>query len=169
MELWDIYDREGRPTGRTMVRGEPFGEGDLHLVVEIWLIDPRTGRYLLQQRAPQKRSMAGRWGATTGCAQVGEDARTAAVRELAEELGIETTPDQLLFLREIVRPHAIWEVYVLPCTRALGSLALQPEEVSDARWVDRAELERMIDRDEMFFYPELRELSLQAQAAVWRR
>ena len=27
MELWDMYDSERKPLGRTHVRGEAFGEG----------------------------------------------------------------------------------------------------------------------------------------------
>ena len=166
MELWDIYDGSGRRTGQTMYRGDPFPEGALHLVVEIWLVHPKTGHYLLQQRSLQKRSMGGRWSATTGCAQAGEDARTTAIRELGEELGIKAAPSDLIFLREIFRLHALWEVYALPCDHTIESLTLQPEEVSDARWVSRDELLTMIDREEMFLYPEIKELSLEARRAI---
>ena len=31
MELWDIYDRQRRTTGRFHVRGTPMGRGEYHL------------------------------------------------------------------------------------------------------------------------------------------
>jgi hypothetical protein len=37
-ELWDLYDENRQPLGRTHVRGVPLEGGTFHLVVEIWFI-----------------------------------------------------------------------------------------------------------------------------------
>jgi len=58
------------------------------LVVAAALIDP-DGRVLLQQRAPG-RAMAGLWEFPGGKVEPGELPEAALVRELREELGIET-------------------------------------------------------------------------------
>ena len=52
-ELWDAYDREGRPLGFDLVRGEPVPEGVYHLVVEIYSVT-HDGRILITRRHPQK-------------------------------------------------------------------------------------------------------------------
>ncbi|WP_088185416.1 (deoxy)nucleoside triphosphate pyrophosphohydrolase [Sphingobium sp. Z007] len=58
------------------------------LVVAVALIDA-DGRVLLQQRPPGK-SMAGLWEFPGGKVEPGETPEAALVRELEEELGIET-------------------------------------------------------------------------------
>ena len=57
-------------------------------VVAVALVD-RDGRVLLQQRSPH-RSMAGLWEFPGGKVHEGESPEYALVRELREELGIET-------------------------------------------------------------------------------
>ena len=52
-ELWDAVDREGRPLGFDLVRGEPVPEGAYHLVVEIYAVT-HDGRVLVTQRHPDK-------------------------------------------------------------------------------------------------------------------
>jgi len=58
------------------------------VVVAAALID-RDGRVLLQQRS-QNRSMAGLWEFPGGKVEEGETPEAALIRELNEELGIET-------------------------------------------------------------------------------
>ena len=49
MELWDVYDVVRNKTGRTMVRGETFAEGDYHLVVHVCIFNSK-GEMLIQKR-----------------------------------------------------------------------------------------------------------------------
>lgn len=58
------------------------------LVAAVALID-RDGRVLLAQR-PEGKSMAGLWEFPGGKVEPGETPETALIRELHEELGIET-------------------------------------------------------------------------------
>ena len=37
VELWDILDKDGRLTGRTVEKGRPLKEGEYHLIVHIWI------------------------------------------------------------------------------------------------------------------------------------
>lgn len=57
-------------------------------VVAVALVDPR-GRVLLQQR-PEGKQMAGLWEFPGGKVEAGERPEAALIRELKEELGIET-------------------------------------------------------------------------------
>jgi 8-oxo-dGTP diphosphatase len=58
------------------------------LVVAVALIDPE-GRVLLAQR-PEGKSLAGLWEFPGGKVEMGETPEAALIRELSEELGIET-------------------------------------------------------------------------------
>lgn len=58
------------------------------LVSAVALIDP-DGRVLLAQR-PEGKSMAGLWEFPGGKVELGETPEAALIRELSEELGIET-------------------------------------------------------------------------------
>lgn len=58
------------------------------LVAAVALVDP-DGRVLLAQR-PEGKSLAGLWEFPGGKVEPGESPETALIRELQEELGIET-------------------------------------------------------------------------------
>jgi 8-oxo-dGTP pyrophosphatase MutT (NUDIX family) len=58
-----------------------------HEVAVVVLTD-RVGRVLMQHRGPDKRVEPGRWGPPCGLVEPGEDALTAAHRELLEETGL---------------------------------------------------------------------------------
>jgi len=66
----------------------PLGARPLVLVAAVALVDP-DGRVLIAQR-PEGKSMAGLWEFPGGKVDAGESPEEALVRELKEELGIET-------------------------------------------------------------------------------
>ena len=143
MELWDLLNERGEPTGNTMIRGERLRLGQYHLVVHIWVADSR-GRLLIQRRADHLALMPGVWAVTGGSAIHGEDSVTAARRELREELGIAARPEQLGFIGRLRRRNSFSDLWLLRRDIALQELTLQKEEVADARWVTREELEAMV-------------------------
>ena len=87
MELWDIYDRQRRTTGRFHVRGTPMGRGEYHLTAFVWVFN-RQRELLLTRRAPEKEHYANCWAATGGAALVGETSLQTVRRELREETGL---------------------------------------------------------------------------------
>ena len=65
-ERIDIYDEDGRPTGRTMARkGSFLHEGEYMLYV-LAIIEDASGRYLITQRARTKKWAAGAWEISGG-------------------------------------------------------------------------------------------------------
>lgn len=144
IELWDILDENGNPTGKTALRGKnTLKSGEYHLVVHIWIVS-HSGSFLIQRRSESKKLMPGEWAATGGAAITGEDSFTAASRELFEELGITSTPQTLKKITRIKRRNSLLDVWVIFTDIDRDSLVLQRSEVAEAKWVDLDGLKNMI-------------------------
>lgn len=154
MEFWDVYDAQGNRTGRVKPKGAAFAPDERHLAMEAWIINGQ-GEILLQRRSDACELLPGLWGLTTGRMLAGEDSRAGCVREVWEELGLAVRPEEPRLLRRIIRRDLIWDVYRIDREADLAALRLQPEEVSDVRWVTPAGLRAMVRAGEVFEYPEI--------------
>lgn len=91
MELWDIYDVDKKPTGRTMIRNDwKLQEGEYHLTV-LGVIVRTDGRFLITKRVMTKAWAPGWWEVSGGAAMAGEDSMTAVMREVKEETGLDVS------------------------------------------------------------------------------
>ena len=150
-ERWDLYDAQGRRTGRTMLRGEEVPAGLYHLAVHIW---PRNsqGEFLVQRRAPGVQWKPNLWAVTGGSAIAGEDAQTAARRELHEEIGYDARDGELEQVACLRRTNSFCGVFSLRIDWPAEQFVLQPEEVSAVQWCDSARLMRMIADNALYNY-----------------
>ena len=100
MELFDIIDENGNPTGKIVERSIAHAEGIPHRTAHIWIIRRRNEKteILLQKRSRNKDSFPGKFDTSSaGHIQAGDEPMESALRELKEELGISATPEQLHF------------------------------------------------------------------------
>ena len=141
MELWDIYDRQRRTTGRFHVRGTPMGRGEYHLTAFVWVFN-RQRELLLTRRAP---------------ALVGETSLQTVRRELREETGIEADEADFHLVRSFREHSTFSDVYFLFHDIPLSALHLQPGETTEARWVSKAGLEALVASGEVA-QPDVRRL-----------
>lgn len=89
MELWDIYDANKQPTGRTMKRNDwCLKDGEYHLSV-LGVIQRPDGKYLITKRAMDKAWAPGWWEVSGGAAIAGETSEQAVHREILEETGLD--------------------------------------------------------------------------------
>ncbi|MBQ6565970.1 MAG: NUDIX domain-containing protein [Treponema sp.] len=152
MERFDLYTADRQRTGRTLERGERTPEGFYRLVIHVCIFDSK-GRMLIQQRQPFKASWSNLWDVSVGGQAVtGDTSRTAAEREVREELGLaidlaDTRPVLTLYWN-----HGFDDYYVLTKDVDLKTLTLQPEEVQAVRWAEKDEIMRMIDGGEFIPY-----------------
>lgn len=133
-ELWDLYDKDRNPLGRTVERGAPLPPGAYHLAVQIVPLDS-SGQVLLTRRADSKPKYPGFWEVPGGCAKAGEDSPTAACRELLEETGIPAQPEELTLLSQLLLPTAHLDVYAVTKDVPLSRLTLQPGETGAAQYL----------------------------------
>lgn len=96
-EIFDIVDAEDRVIGqapRFRCHGDP---SLVHRVAHVLVFD-YSGRLLLQKRSATKDVQPGKWDTSVGGhLDPGEDYRTAAVREMQEEIGICEVPLTFLY------------------------------------------------------------------------
>ena len=91
MELWDIYDKDKKRTGRTMKRNDwCLKDGEYHLTV-LGVIARSDGRYLITKRVLTKAWAPGWWEVSGGAAMAGEESREAVNREVFEETGLDVS------------------------------------------------------------------------------
>lgn len=147
-ELQDLYDIHRNPTGEQFFRGEPVPEGRYRLGVQVWIRDD-TGRFLLSQRHPCKKKPL-LWEATGGAVDAGEDTRTAAVREVSEEIGLSLKPERLVLLcTKLCEGIEFLDTYLAVWNGSVDELAFQENEVVAAKWVTYEEMEAMDARGEL--------------------
>lgn len=86
-ELLEVFDKNGRGTGRARTRAEIHRQGLWHLAFFCWIVTS-AGEVVLQRRAATKDVWPGRFDASAaGHVRFGENLAQAA-REIDEELGV---------------------------------------------------------------------------------
>ena len=89
MEFWDIYDKDKKPTGRTMKRNDwTLKDDEYHLTV-LGVIRRSDGKFLITKRVMTKAWAPGWWEVSGGAAQAGEASYDAVLREVKEETGLD--------------------------------------------------------------------------------
>lgn len=151
VEIWDLYDGNGFRTGRTMQRGEEVPAGTYHLVVHIWPMNDR-GEFLIQQRSLSVQWKPGVWAVTGGSAISGEDALTAAKRELLEELGYDAKEGELVRVACLKRTNSFCNVYSIRLNLPESAFVLQKEEVQAVKWRTGEQLYRMVADNTLYNY-----------------
>ena len=156
MEIFDVVNEYGEPTGETVDRETAHLEGIRHRTSQLWLLRKRNGRteILLQKRALTK-SFPGCYDiSSAGHIPAGDDFRESAVRELKEELGVTAEESDLIYCGD---RYIIWDdvffgkpyhdrqytrVFKLWIDADEDEFTLQEEEVDSVLWMD---LEQCID------------------------
>ena len=96
-ELWDIYDINKKKIGKTAERDTyQFKEGEYHIVVTGIIINSKN-EILISKRAKHKK-FGLMWECSGGSILAGETSLEGIIRELKEELGIEFSKKEAIFL-----------------------------------------------------------------------
>lgn len=149
-EFWDIYDKNRKPTGRTVERGKPMRQDEYHIVVNVWIKNSK-GQWLISKRTANKHFPL-LWEPTGGSAVAGESSFDAALRETREELGIELDPKKgTLFttaLRQYKKFPDFLDVWVFEHECSIKSVTLQPGETCGAMCATTAEIKQLAQNGE---------------------
>ena len=138
MEIWDLYDEQGRKTGETWDRSRiaDIPEGRYHLVCDI-LIRHRDGTFLLTLRDSRKEMYPGCWEASAGgAALAGETPEEAARREMREETGLEAETLELIGITRNPKTKSVVYAYLAMVDSAKDAISLQEGETIDYQWTE---------------------------------
>ena len=155
MEITEVIlvDEQDQPTG-TMEKLEAHQKGLLHRAFSVFIINSK-GEMLLQKRASSKYHSPDLW--TNACCShpyPGEETLKAAQRRLQEEMGftcqlkeIEAFTYKTTFNNGLIEhefDHVILGKYD-------GEIILNPEEVSEYKWISIPDLEELLAIEEKDF------------------
>ena len=150
MELLDVVNEYGEPTGEIVDRERAHVEGIRHRTAHLWLLRKREGRtkILLQKRSATK-SFPGCYDiSSAGHIPAGCEYRESAVRELKEELGVDAEESELIYCGDM---YITWDdeffgkpyhdrqytgVFLLWTDLDEDQFILQEEEVDSVLWMD---------------------------------
>lgn len=151
MEILDIVDEKGNPTGETAPREKAHEKGIRHRTAHVWIFRKKDGKVqiLLQKRSDNKDSDPGCYDiSSAGHIPAGSDYIPSAVRELKEELGVKINESELIycgqrhfqfekeFYGKMFRDNQVSNIYALWLDREEHAFTLQEEEVSAVRWME---------------------------------
>lgn len=178
MEILDIVDEHGQPTGQTADRETAHALGLPHRTAHVWLVRRHAGRIqvLLQKRCQQKDAFPGCYDiSSAGHIPAGVDYIPSALRELREELGVTLREDDLVFCADRLVTHdgefhgkpfhnrQYSRVFCAWCPLEESAFTLQKEEIEQVRWMDLEEcisaveenrFPNCISTEELFFVRE---------------
>jgi 8-oxo-dGTP pyrophosphatase MutT (NUDIX family) len=162
MELWDIYDLNKNPTGRTMVRNDwTMKEGDYYLSV-LGVVHRPDGRFLITQRAMDKAWAPGWWEIPGGGVKAGETSFQAVCREVLEETGVDVSDAEggysFCYHRENKGQNYIVDIYRFEMDITEKDIKLQADEDIDGKFATAEEIKAIADSGRFLHYDSIRKV-----------
>lgn len=151
MEILDVVDEKGKPTGEVVERERAHAEGIRHRTSHVWIVRKKGERWqlLLQKRCQNKDSHPGCYDiSSAGHIPAGVGFLESAVRELREELGVAALEKELVYCgtRQIMweenfhgklfRDNQVSNVYLLMRDMEAEAFTLQESEIDSVMWMD---------------------------------
>lgn len=138
-----LYGADGRPTGQAVPRSEMRARNLRHAATLI-VVRNSAGEVYVHRRTDTKDVFPGRYDfAAGGVLQAGEDPYDAAVREVAEELGVTGVDLEPLGEHDYADEHTTYRAFAYTCVYD-GPITWQPEEVAWGAWVGVERLRELV-------------------------
>jgi len=147
MELLDVVDKDGNPTGEVLDKFEIRERNLLHKVVCLFIINSKN-EVLLEKRSINKKIHPGKLGLCEGHVVAGEDNISAVIRELEEELGVVAKKDDInhfcTILKEREKKSNITYTYYMLLNKEVKDFVIQEEELSEVMWMGFNEFHNLV-------------------------
>lgn len=147
MELLEVLNANGEPTGEILDKNIIHKEGKYHKEVALILLNNK-GEILLQKRASIKEIEPNKWAWHGGHVIAGESNIEAIIRETKEELGITLSKSEIKLLVELKRDkmpnRQFTKAYYSICNLNTDDFDIQKEELSEVKWFHFKDFKDMI-------------------------
>lgn len=164
MELWDIYDKDKKRTGRTMKRNDwCLKDGEYHLTV-LGVVARKDGRFLITKRVMTKAWAPGWWEVSGGAAMAGEDSKDAVLREVKEETGLDVSAFDGGYMFTYHRENpGKGDNYFVDVYRFVGDftekdLCLQEEETAGYMLATAEEIKKLAEQGIFLHYDSIKDV-----------
>lgn len=166
MELWDLYTKDRTLSGKTHIRGEIIPEGYYHLVVHIWIKNPK-GEYLISQRAASRPTFPLMWECVGGSVIAGESSLEGAIREVKEEVGLSLSPMDGKRIYSVIGRvhngvpfHDILDVWLFHYDGDVSLTNATTDEVAQVKWMTPTQIKELLERGKLvntleYFFTEI--------------
>lgn len=150
-ELWDIYDKNRKKTGKTARRDiDELKEGEYHIIT-VGIIMNSKNQLLITKRAPHK-TLGLMWEFSGGSVQSGETSLEGILRELKEEIGVQFTKKDAIFLKEKrkdIAPPGFKDMWLFRKDVKDEEITFPDGEAIDYKWVTIDEFLKMCEQKEV--------------------
>ena len=150
-ELWDIYDKNRKKTGKTARRDiDELKEGEYHIIT-VGIIMNSKNQLLITKRAPHKK-LGLMWEFSGGSVQSGETSLEGILRELKEEIGVQFTKKDAIFLEEKRKetiPSDFKDMWLFRKDVKDEEITFPDGEAIDYKWVTIDEFLKMCEQKEV--------------------
>ena len=160
--MWDIYDKNKKPTGRTMKRNDwCLADDEYHLSV-LGVLQDLDGRFLITKRVMTKHWAPGWWEVQGGACLAGERSEDAVVREIREETGIDVTGAEGGYVFSYHRENPgtgdnyFVDIYKFILDFDEDDVVIQAEEATDFRLATHDEIKELNDRGIFLHYESIK-------------
>jgi isopentenyl-diphosphate delta-isomerase len=154
-DWFDVVNERDEVIGREL-RRNVHARGLWHRAVHV-LVFNRAGQVFLQKRSMLKDLSPGLWDSScSGHLDSGEDYDVAAVRELAEEIGVVIAHPPARWFRIEPCVETGWEFVWVYRLDHDGPFVLQPEEIETGGWFAPAEVTHWMARQPDEFCPSIK-------------
>lgn len=148
MELLDYYDSENKEKLGTKERDLVHEENLWHREVSVWVLNENK-ELLVQKRSANKKQAPNKYGLCAGHIDPNETPVQTAIRETFEETGIKVEEKDLKFLEIYVNNEEgnkhFKYMYLVRTTMKIEDMTMQPEEVSELKYITLAELRKIVE------------------------
>jgi len=163
VEMWDIYDKDKKRTGRLMKRNDwCLKDGEYHLTV-LGVVKRPDGKFLITKRAMDKAWAPGWWEISGGAAMAGEDSLDAVKREILEETGLDVNNAAGGFLFSYHRENPgegdnyFVDLYKFEMDFDKSDVKLQDAETKDFMITDLKQIEEFANQGIFLHYDSIKE------------
>lgn len=145
MEYLDIYNEKKEKLNKKIKRGDKLLDNE-HILVAVIFIENSEGKYLIQKTSKEKGE---KYATTGGHVLSGETSKTAIIRETKEELGLDVSNENIIYIGDLLFGIPFGEIYYLKKDLDIAKLKLQQEEVEQVEYLTKTEILKLIETEKM--------------------